>query len=141
MKKFSFILFGLFLLLGCEKEISSSPHEIHWDRDMCKRCAMMVSDREHAAQIINPKNGKSYPFDDLGCAIIWLNESKVDWKKEAVLWVIDSFNGEWIDAKKALYTSGNITPMAYGFKAYKKKQGRDVIGFAEVKKEILKRNM
>ena len=38
---------------ACEKKISTEVHEIHWDRDMCARCVMVVSDRNQTVQAIN----------------------------------------------------------------------------------------
>ena len=141
MKKFSFLLLMLFfLLIGCEKKVSTKLHDVHWDRDVCKRCAMVVSDRKHTVQVINPKDGQSYMFDDIGCTVLWFKEDKIEWKNEAVLWIIDASNEEWIDAKKAYYTSENITSMAYGFMAYKVKQDtkNEIIDFYEVSKRIIK---
>lgn len=141
MKKFSFLLLMLsFLLIGCEKKVTTKLHDVHWDRDMCKRCAMVVSDRKHTVQAINPDDGQSYMFDDIGCTILWFKEDKIKWEKEAVLWITDANSGEWIDAKKAYYTSENVTSMAYGFMAHKTKPNtkNEIIDFNEVSKRIIK---
>ena len=62
LKIFRFIIsiFIVLIFTSCEKKISTNPKEIHWDRDMCSRCAMVISDRNHAVQVINPENGKVY---------------------------------------------------------------------------------
>ena len=140
MKRFSFLLLFIVLLLGCEKKITTELHDVHWDRDMCARCAMVVSDRQHTVQVINPKDGKSYMFDDVGCAVLWFHDEKIEWEKDAVLWITDFETGKWIDAKKAIYTSENVSPMAYGFMAYKTKPNTDkeIVDFTEVKKRIIK---
>lgn len=141
MKKFSFLLILVaFLLSGCEKKITTELHDVHWDRDMCARCAMVVSDRKHTVQAINPKDGRSYMFDDIGCTVLWFHDEKIPWNKEAVLWVTEAKSGEWIDAKKAYYTSENVTSMAYGFMAYKIKPEtkNEIIDFTEVSKRIIK---
>ncbi len=141
MRGFSFLLiFVAFLVGGCEKKITTKLHEVHWDRDMCKRCAMVVSDRKHAIQAINPKDGKSYMFDDIGCLVLWFNEDKIMWRDEAVLWITDFKSGEWINAREAYYTTQNITPMAYGFMAYKLKPDTkdEIIDFDEVSKRVIK---
>jgi len=140
MKRFSLILLLIILLLGCEKKITTKLHDVHWDRDMCARCAMVVSDRKHTLQAINPKDGKSYMFDDIGCAILWFHDEKIEWEKDAVLWITDAKTGEWIDAKTAFYTTQNVTPMAYGFMAYKvkPKENKEFVDFEEVKKRIIK---
>jgi nitrous oxide reductase accessory protein NosL len=140
MKKFSLILLLIIVLVGCEKKITTKVHDVHWDRDMCKRCAMVVSDRKHTLQAINPEDGKSYMFDDIGCAVLWFHDENISWEKEAVIWITDFETGKWIDARKAFYSTENVTPMAYGFMAYKNRPNIDheVISFEEVKKRIIK---
>ena len=144
MKKFNALLILLmtFFMVGCDTKIDLNPKKIHWDRDMCERCKMVLSDRNFSAQVINPNNGKSYVFDDIGCAILWFKENKIEWKEQAIIWVNDTKTGEWIDARKAFYDAVNITPMAYGFGAHKNKgdiqEGHEMIGFEEVSKRVIK---
>jgi nitrous oxide reductase accessory protein NosL len=124
MKKFSFLFFTFFFLFGfsgCEKKSIGEVARMHWDRDMCERCKMAISERKFAAQIIDPKTGKVYKFDEIGCAVLWMDETGILWKKEAIIWINDAKTGEWIDARKAKYTYGAITPMAFGFAAYSDK--------------------
>ncbi len=125
MKRFSLILLtGLFVLFGfsgCDKKPVGAAAQMHWDRDMCERCKMAISERRFAAQVIDPRTGKVYKFDDLGCAVLWMDEEKIPWREKAILWITDAKTGEWIDARKALYMEGAITPMAYGLAAYSKK--------------------
>ncbi len=74
MKKFNVILFSAILavlVFGCNKTINTEPKKVIYDRDLCERCKMQLVDRYHTAQIVNPENGQSYPFDDLGCAVLW----------------------------------------------------------------------
>jgi len=122
MKRFSFYLLLLpFFFLsfsGCEKKPIGAAEKMHWDRDMCERCKMAISERKFAVQIIDPKSGKNYKFDDIGCAVLWMDEEKIPWKKSAIIWITDAKTGKWIDARKAKFVEGSITPMAYGFSAY-----------------------
>lgn len=143
MKKFSLLLFMLLLSLisfnGCEKKPVGAVQQMHWDRDMCERCKMAISERKFAVQIINPKNGKGYKFDDVGCAVLWMDEEKIPWKAQAIIWITDAKTGEWIDARKAKYVAGAITPMAFGFAAYTEKtvpKGAQTLGFAAITKKI-----
>ena len=139
------LFFSLFIILnfnGCEKKkISTELHEVHWDRDMCERCKMVASDRHHAVQVINPKNGKSYMFDDIGCALLWFDDEKIAWKDQAKIWITDVDSKKWIDARTAYYDAGNITPMAYGFAAHAKKEdiknSKEIITYGELFKKIL----
>ena len=144
MNKFKFFLLSLLVLLflGCEKKITTDLKKVHWDRDMCKRCVMVVSDRKHSAQVINPTTGRSYMFDDIGCWILWVQEDKIEWEDNATIWVTDGNSGEWIDAKTAFYDTQNITSMAYGFRAHKNrediKNGEEIVMYDEVRKRIIK---
>jgi len=134
---YSFVLLILisFGFSACEKK-GTQPSEVHWDRDMCARCAMVVSDRRNTVQVKNPQDSKTYMFDDIGCMVLWFDEEKIPWADKAVIWITDVDTGEWIDARKAFYDTENITPMAYGFSAHKKLENieptQEVIDFDEV---------
>ncbi len=124
MKKFRLfllliVLAGLFFS-GCEKKKIGGVEKIHWDRDVCQRCKMAISERKYAFEIINPTSGKVYKFDDIGCAVLWMDEEKIPWKDKAILWITDAKTGKWINAKTAYYTDDSLTPMAYGIAAYTK---------------------
>ncbi len=143
MKKFKLYLFVLLsfslFFTGCEKKKIGGVEKIHWDRDVCQRCKMAISERKYAFEIVNPKNGKTYKFDDIGCAILWMDEEKIPWKDKAILWITDAKTGKWIDARKAYYTNDSITPMAYGIAAYTKKdipKGGKIISLNYAKKTI-----
>ena len=150
-KEFKNLLFLVFtslllLLSGCKEKDSTAPGKIHWDRDMCERCKMAVSDRKFATEIVDPKTKKHYYFDDIGCAVLWLEEEKIPWRDEAIIWVKDAKSGEWLDAKKAIYYDEGLTPMAYGILAYSKStfpKGKKSIDFqkaCEIIRKIENRN-
>ena len=114
------LLLVCFLLAGCSGEDGSVPGEVLWDRDSCTRCAMAVSDRHYAAQVrggVAGQRTRLYRFDDIGCAVVWLDQQ--DWKDDprTEIWVTDQLSGEWIDARLASYVTGKITPMDYGLGA------------------------
>ena len=138
-------LISLFLVLSfsaCEKKDKSGVAKVHWDRDMCARCVMVVSDRHNTTQVKNPDTGKKYMFDDIGCMALWFDEENIQWRDRAIVWITDVNTGEWIDAKKAFYDTENITPMAYGFSAHKTKdtikKGQEIIDYNEVIKRVIK---
>ncbi|MEA3521999.1 MAG: hypothetical protein U9R50_03415 [Campylobacterota bacterium] len=144
MKMFRFFSF-LFITLSfiaCEKAPIGDLKKVHWDRDMCERCKMVVSDRKHTVQAIHPQSGRKYMFDDIGCLILWFDEEKIQWQDGAIIWITDVDSGEWIDAKKAWYDTMNLTPMAYGIGAHKDrssiKDGEEVLSFDAIKERIFK---
>lgn len=61
---------------GCSQEPNLSAVDPKWDRDVCERCKMLLSDKNFSSEVINPTDGKHYFFDDLGCALNWLSEEK-----------------------------------------------------------------
>jgi len=122
--KFLLIIQLLFLVTACEEEKTTGAAEIRWDREICARCAMAVSDRNYSAQVRGGREGKKakvYKFDDLGCAVIWLD--KQNWKDDpkTEIWVNDHTDGKWINAKTAWYVRMNNTPMDYGLGAQTEK--------------------
>ncbi len=143
MKKYSILILTIFTFfitsLGCEKKSSNALEKMHWDRDMCERCKMAISERKFAVQVINPKTRRAYKFDDIGCAILWFDEENISWKDKTKIWITDAKTGEWIDARSAIYTDDSITPMAFGFAAYTKNsvpENHHTIGFDEVVKKV-----
>ena len=111
-------------LTGCGEEKTTGADKVRWDREICARCAMAVSDRNYSAQVRGGREGKKskvYKFDDLGCAVIWLD--KQNWKDDArtEVWVNDHRDGKWINAKTAWYVRMNNTPMDYGLGAQTEK--------------------
>lgn len=142
MIRFGYVLLLSFVImfLGCQKKAEQDISEIHWDRDMCDRCVMVISDRKHTVQLKDSATKKVYKFDDIGCMAIWFMDEQIAFKESATIWVTDAGTGEWCDARKAFYTTGNLTPMAFGFSAYKAKESienaQEIISYDEVLKRI-----
>ncbi len=111
----------MLLLSGCSGDTGSGPVDVIWDRDVCTRCNMVLSDRQHSAQVRRPagdaSRGVVKTFDDLGCAVLWLDQQP--WRDEAgvEIWVNDYQTGDWIDARTAHYVTDRQTPMQYGLGA------------------------
>jgi nitrous oxide reductase accessory protein NosL len=126
---------------ACENK-KTTDLTVHWDRDMCSRCVMVISDRHNTVQVINPETNKKYVFDDIGCMAVWFKKENISWSGKANIWINDVKTGEWIDAKVAFYDTENVTPMGYGFSAHKLKadvkKGQEALDFNEVEKRILK---
>ncbi len=131
-------LLMVLLIAGCSGEPDTGPGKVRWDREVCVRCAMAVSDHNYSAQVRGGEKNqkhKLYKFDDIGCATIWLDQQP--WKDDPTteLWVNDYRNGEWIDARKAWYVAGKVTPMGYGLGATSDKEA-GAMDYAAAKKHI-----
>ena len=122
MKILSIALMAMLISLsGCKEEKLTGAEDVRWDREICARCAMALSDRNYSAQVRGGREGKKsklYKFDDLGCAVIWLD--KQNWKDapRTEVWVNDASNGQWINAKTASYVKVKNSPMDYGLAAH-----------------------
>lgn len=117
------LLLVFLLFVGCSGEPETGPGKVRWDRDTCVRCNMAVSDPHYSAQVrIRDAQGNHlYKFDDIGCAVIWLEEQGRLDDPAVEIWVNDYRNGEWIDARTAWYVPGKVTPMGYGLGATSQK--------------------
>ena len=123
LKLFSVLLFTLFLS-ACGDDNPTGVVDVKWDRDACDRCQMMLSDRNFAAQIrVFPegKRSKVYKFDDMGCAVLWLEEQPYINDPKTEIWVNDYKSNEWLNARKSWFVKGKSTPMNYGLGAQPEK--------------------
>ncbi|MEJ1298746.1 MAG: hypothetical protein RPU64_11535 [Candidatus Sedimenticola sp. (ex Thyasira tokunagai)] len=111
----------LLLLSACSGDPGTGAKEVKWDRDACERCRMVLSDRVHSAQVrfypVGGKRSKELKFDDIGCAALWLEDKPFKDDSKTEIWVTDHRSGDWIDARKAHYVKGHLTPMEYGLGA------------------------
>jgi len=127
-------------LTGCS-DPGTGPVDVHWDRDSCERCNMILSDRHHAAQVryMDEQNrSRVRIFDDIGCALVWLEDKQ--WRDAATteIWTKDYRDGKWIDAKAAYYIKGQVTPMEYGVGAQSTPPIAESFNFDEAKSYIFK---
>ena len=116
--------------------------EIKWDRDTSVRCSMVISDRRFAAEMRGGEKDIVFKFDDIGCAAFWMRDKLKDypWMADAAtrVWVADlSSTGEkWLEARKAQYVGGKMSPMGYnhGARAYAEAGSQ---GFEEMRQHVL----
>ncbi len=123
------MMFLTVTLIACSPDNETGVTDVKWDRDACKRCQMMLSEHNFAAQIrVFPKDKRSkiYKFDDMGCAALWLlsdvNKPGSDEKQrmyykndpKTEIWVADYKTNQWIDARKAWFIKVPSTTMNYG---------------------------
>ena len=108
------------MCLGCSPEPETGPVEIRWDREVCARCGMAISDHRFAAQVRGGPSGEPtrvWKFDDIGCALLWLDERP--WREEprVEVWVADHRDGHWIEARRAWFLPAPHSPMGYNLAA------------------------
>lgn len=111
---------GLALTLAGCGDPGTGPADVKWDRMACERCRMVLSDRHHSAQVrVRAPDGRSnvYLFDDIGCAVLWLEGKPARTDPATEIWVNDWRTGGWIDARTASYVPNQVTPMEYGLGA------------------------
>ncbi len=115
-------LVALLFLMGCNNTPKTGPEKVRWDRILCVRCLMAVSDHSFSAQVRGGpigKKSKVYFYDDIGCAVLWLDEQNWwdggRWVDDPAteIWVTDWTDQSWIDARTAYYVKGHITPMDF----------------------------
>lgn len=109
------------LLAACWQGPTTGPGTVQWDRQTCDRCQMVISERRHAVQIRIPGQNETHAFDDLGCALLWLDDQGLEETEpdesspRREVWVRDETGANWIDGYDARFEDGLPTPMAYGF--------------------------
>lgn len=101
-------------LVGCDKSVNLDPVNPAWDRDTCTRCNMLISDHHFTAQIVNPQTGDHFSFDDLGCALDWLNKTHPTWAKDALIYATDAQGEGWVNIQKGVIATPFVTPMSFG---------------------------
>jgi len=136
------LTFAALLLAACSPKDETGPGEVRWDRDTCARCVMAVSDHKYSAQVRGGhenRRTKLHFFDDLGCAVIWLDEQPWRDDPRTEIWVNDHESGEWVDAREAWYVTGRTTPMDYGLGA-RDRQVEGALDYDEAVKWIHERD-
>lgn len=115
------VFFLAIFLSSCFDEQDTGAKDVRWDRDACERCRMVLSDQRFAAQIrytsIKGTRSRVTKFDDIGCAIIWLEDKPFKDAKETEIWVSSHQDKQWINAKTATFVRKNTSPMEYGLGA------------------------
>jgi hypothetical protein len=98
-------------------------------------CNMYLVGKKHTAQVITG-DSKTHFFDDIGCAILWLKEQKIE-PRTVTIWVFSNDTNRYIDAFKASYAINDETPMHYGFGAYENPK-EVMIDFNEMRLRMLR---
>lgn len=105
-------------LVACKSSgLPEGVVEIKWDRDTCTRCSMVISDRRFATEVKGGPKQDNFKFDDIGCALVWLKGQAWGGDAATRIWVTDSADRTWLDARRAYYVGGKVSPMGYNFAA------------------------
>jgi nitrous oxide reductase accessory protein NosL len=137
------------LLAACSKNDGwpEGMAAIHWDRDACTACGMVISDRRFAVEARGGARDAVYKFDDIGCFIAWQEHAMDEhpWlaTAQARLWVADASsiapNGQparWLDPRAARYIRQS-SPMGYDLAAIPPDQAREeAVDFEEMRRRV-----
>jgi copper chaperone NosL len=102
---------------GCSREDPDAPPQVHYGRDECQYCGMIIGDERCAAAIRATLDGsmRDYVFDDIGDMFVF------ERKNAAALsisrrFVHDYETKQWIDAVTAFFIRSEDlhTPMGSG---------------------------
>lgn len=127
-------------LAGCMKQ-TEGTEEIHYGREPCAMCGMIISDPHFASEIRGGPQSALAKFDDVGDAVNWLAMSKWTEVETREFWVMNSEDGQtWLDARTAFYLTGTPSPMGYGFSAVSTARA-GALSFAEMQKKALARGL
>jgi copper chaperone NosL len=107
-------------LSACARS-SGGPPEIHYGRDACARCGMIVSEERFASAYVGA-DGETVAFDDLG---EFLALASRDPALAAKSYVHDARDGRWLRAAEAVFVKvpGLATPMGSGYAAFSSEAG------------------
>ena len=116
--------------LACTR--GDAPSDPVWGKEPCAHCAMLVSDKRYAAEIVTDGDRKF--FDDIGCMVLWLDEHG---GKAEHSWVRTPDAARWSDATSSHYAEGAKTPMDFGFEP----KAGDGLGWAEMRDRVRSRRI
>ncbi len=113
MKKLA--LAAALIFSACARSGSDLP-AIHYGRDACARCGMIIGEERFAAGYVGA-DGETVAFDDLG---EFLTAVSKDPALVAKSHVHDAQDGRWLRASQAVFVklSGLATPMGSGYAAF-----------------------
>jgi hypothetical protein len=113
MTKLYSLLFAAVFAVACAKK-EGEPRKIVFDRDVCARCGMQLSDPRFVAQAVSKADGSNSVFEEMGCGVVWMEQNGWD---RYDFYVADLKTGKWIKFEEAFFTVEYLTPMSYGIAA------------------------
>lgn len=128
------LLGALLALSSCQAADGDGPEPVKFDRDVCQRCGMIISDRLFAAEVRGGPRQHTFKFDDVGCAAAWLATQPYAADPATRIWVTRLSDGAWVNAREAHYLGGKTSPMGYGFGAVDANDPG--VGFEAMRKQV-----
>jgi copper chaperone NosL len=101
---------ALLFLLACTQGPEKAIDPV-WGKQACDHCMMLLSEPRSSAQVVLIDGTRRF-FDDVGCLVEWLKSTHTS---AVSAWVRSPHGNTWIDARAAHYSTGQHTPMDYGF--------------------------
>ena len=145
-KKLAFILSAFLLLftVACTVE----PQKIEYGKDQCNFCKMTIMDMRFGSEIVLT-TGKPFKFDDISCAVSFVENKYIEIDKIHKTYVVDYSTGELVDSESAFYLSSNSlrSPMGSNLAAFASKdslihlqslQGGEQLLWAQVQSDCIK---
>ena len=100
----------MLVLVGCTESAPRAEDPV-WGKQACAHCAMLVSEKPPAAQLIT-SDGKRKFFDDLGCMVAF---EEREHPQVTARWVRDPSGEGWTEPATIHFSGGHKTPMDFGF--------------------------
>ncbi|MDJ0924937.1 MAG: nitrous oxide reductase accessory protein NosL [Acidimicrobiia bacterium] len=125
------LLVVAFLLLvaaaaGCSDQAEADgPPEIHYGRDICIECNMIISEPRFAAAY-RLEGGDAKSFDGVG-EMVKHGRRTGDFDRVTFAWVHDFNTEDWILVEEAFFVTGKsvVTPMGHGIVAFSTEAAAD----------------
>ena len=106
----------LFILAGCGSNAGTLEPRIHYGKDTCIDCRMIISEEPFAAAIIvSPE--LTVKFDSISCLLRYHQDNPA---VGGAMWVHDFDTRQWVNARSAFFVQSKdiLTPMGDGILAF-----------------------
>lgn len=117
------------LLLACT---AAGPVPLRWGEEACRHCHMTLADRRFGAELVGV-TGRTYAFDDAGCAAEFVATGGIAESEIGSAWVVDLLAPDsLLDAATAAFVRSDSfpTPMGSGIVATRTPGAADSIATA-----------
>ncbi len=106
------------LLAGWASALPDGPQPVAWDRTVCARCRMLVSEPAFAAQL-QTLEGEVLAFDDPGCLLLHLHEVR---PAVHAVYLRHHQHDRWLSREEAAFVDHGPSPMGYDLGAVERER-------------------